>query len=240
MEAVGNRSIPSVEEWKQHLSGPDTICTALYQLIDDLATLIPTAGTATTFTTSALTFPGNVTFTANVTMTLGSTEALTLTCTDISAPLVMTNTVSTAGKTGCRALFHVVTTAKLGGYANALKGYFEFGASGDITGLASGICAEVKMPNAAISGTMGVLELELVDQANTGYGSGGSFIRAQVSGTMTAFRSNGYLMDLVGLGTASSAETLFHTTGTVSATHGLRCRIDGVDYDILLKVSTYA
>jgi hypothetical protein len=240
METVGNRDIPTVAEWKQHLAGPDTICGSLYQLMDDLATLIPTAGTATTFTTSALTFPGNITTTANVTFTLGSTEAFTLNCTDISAPLVMTNTVSTAGKTGCRALFHTITTAKLGGWANALKGYFECGSGGDITGLASGICAEFKMPNASISGTMCVLELELVDQASSGYGSGGSFIRAEVSGTMTGFRANAHLMEFVGLGTASSATNIFHTTGEVSGTHGLRIKIDGVDYDILLKASSYA
>jgi hypothetical protein len=237
METVGNRDIPTVAEWKQHLAGPDTICGSLYQLMDDLATLIPTAGTATTFTTSALTFPGNITTTANVTFTLGSTEAFTLNCTDISAPLVMTNTVSTAGKTGCRALFHTITTAKLGGWANALKGYFECGSGGDITGLASGICAEFKMPNASISGTMCVLEIELVDQANSAYGSGGSFIRAEVSGTKTAFNQNGYLLDLQGL--SDTANGLFDATNVDDPdfTHALRIRIGTTDFFIGLSTN---
>jgi hypothetical protein len=139
-----------------------------------------------------------------------------------------------AGGVGHRAEFHTTATAKLGGWANALKGYFEFGANGDITGLASGICAEVKMPNAAISGTMCVLELELVDQASSGYGSGGSFIRAEVSGTMTAFRDNGFLLDLQGLGSAAAGK-LFDTCTAAAASHALRIRIGSTNYYIMLQ-----
>jgi len=137
-----------------------------------------------------------------------------------------------AGGVGHRAEFHTTATAKLGGWANALKGYFEFGASGDITGLASGICAEVKMPDAAISGTMCVMELELVDQASSGYGSGGSFIRAEVSGTKTAFNTNGFLFDLQGL-TVGSGE-LFQANTAAAASHALKIRIGATPYYIML------
>jgi len=138
-----------------------------------------------------------------------------------------------AGGVGHRAEFHTTATAKLGGWANALKGYFEFGASGDITGLASGICAEVKMPNAAITGTMTVMELELVDQASSAYGSGGSFIRAAVSGTKTAFDSGGFLLDLVGLTDGSGS--LYDTSATAATGDAtLKIRIGGVTKYLLV------
>jgi len=57
---------------------------------------------------------------------------------------------------------------------------------------------------------------------------------------VATWRTNGDLFYIQGMGTASSTANVFHTTGTVSATHGLRINIDGVDYDILLKASTYA
>ena len=65
METIGSRNIPTVAEWKQHLKGPDTICSTMYQLMDDLATLIPTAGTVgvdiSTATTTALTISATTT-----------------------------------------------------------------------------------------------------------------------------------------------------------------------------------
>lgn len=157
-------------------------------------------GTAISFGTSSSATDYGTTATTK-TISVYTTSAST-TGTSVT-PIYMYHQATGVGGVGHRAEFHTIATAKLGGWANALKGYFEFGASGDITGLASGICAEVKMPNAAITGTMCVCELELVDQASSGYGSGGSYIRAQVSGTKTAFDTSGYLFDLQGTTPAS-------------------------------------
>lgn len=133
-----------------------------------------------------------------------------------------------AGGTGHRALFHTTATAKLGGWANALRAYFEFGASGDITGLASGACIEVKMPNASITGNVCVLELELVDQASTGYGSGGSFIRAAVSGTATGFDTAGYFLDLQGF-TPGDGKVIDSSVAAATGDGGIRIRIGASD-----------
>lgn len=140
-------------------------------------------------------------------------------------------TMAGAGAVGGRARFHTVATAKLGGWANALKAYFEFGAGGDITGLAAGACIEVKLPNANHAGTVAVLELELVDQASSGCGSGTSFIRCCGSGTMTAFDgaelAGGFLFDIAGF---TPGDGLFiDDNGTPAAADGgIRIRLNGV------------
>lgn len=115
-------------------------------------------------TVIALAITGAVTLNDDVTFVLGADEAFTLTCTDISAPVVMTNIMATAGKTGGRALFHVQSNVALGGWANGVKGYLEFtGTSGRVTGLASGVCAELKMPNTTLaSGWYFPMEIEYV------------------------------------------------------------------------------
>ncbi len=128
------------------------------------------------------------------------------------------------GGVGHRALFHTIATAKLGGWANALKAYFEFGASGDITGLAAALLGEVKLPNANHSGTVCVLELELVGQASSGVGSGLSFIRCRGSGTMTTMNASGYLFDIQGF--AQGSNTLIDSDGsTLTGDGGIKCRV---------------
>ncbi len=138
--------------------------------------------------------------------------------------LYMKMAMTGAGGVGGRAQFHTIATAKLGGWANALKGYFEFGASGDITGLAAGVLAEVKLPNANHTGTVCVLELELVGQASSGVGSGLSFIRCRGSGTMTTMNASGYLFDIQGF--AQGSNTLIDSDGsTLTGDGGIKCRV---------------
>ena len=123
-----------------------------------------------------LTVAAAATFSTDVTFNIGSGEAFTLTVTDVSAPVVMPNTVSTAGTTGGRDLFHVKTNVAMGGWANGVKGYWEAtGTSGRVTGLASGVCAELKTANASLaSGAYYPLEAEYVaggtSTASTGSG----------------------------------------------------------------------
>jgi len=184
-------------------------------------------------------------------MSIGELNAkLTYEGTDAKGSLVaksldLEKNADIAGSTpkSLRAVLNV--SARLGSYANAIYGYTDFSSGGSMTGLGSAICAEMKMGGASMNptGTYGVLELELVTPTGWTGVQSASLIYAQVSGdatAMTAFGTTGYLINLVGLGTASTATKVFHTTGNVSTSHGLRILIDGVAYDLQMAVSTYA
>ena len=151
------------------------------------------------------------------------------------------NTQTGIAGVGGRARFYMTTNVALGGWSNALKAAVAYGASGRTTGLGSALCAELEMSAGTSSGTYAPLESEIVLAANAVCGTSTSFLFMSANGADVAtWRTNGDLFYIQGMGTASSTANVFHTTGTVSATHGLRINIDGVDYDILLKASTYA
>ncbi len=159
---------------------------------------------------------------------------------------VLFNTVMTgAGQVGGRVKVNMSTNVALGAWANALKAQVECNTSGRATGLLSAFCAELVLPASnvsALSGSYAPLELELnCAETNTpSWRTSFAYMKAGGNSTaVTAFNAVGSLFDINGLGTASSATNLFHTTGTVSATHGLRIRIDDVSYYILLKASPY-
>ena len=181
---------------------------------------------AITLTVDASTI-GVLSTTDDVTFTLGSDEAFTLTCSDISAPLVMTNTMTTAAKTGCRALFNVKANVALGSYVNAVKGYMQFtGTSGATTGLASGVCAELLTPNRTLpSGAYYPLEVQHVaggtSVVSNGSGSRVGFIYMQNTTDLDGdFDDNGYLMTVAGL-TAGAGHMLSAQSITLKAQVGL-------------------
>jgi hypothetical protein len=162
-------------------------------------------------------------------------------------PFYFKNTMTGAGGVGGRAEFCMsISNVVLGGWANALKGLAECNTSGRCTGLLSGVCGEVVLPAgnvSALSGNYAAIEAELnapagcVPSAATGFlflGTGGD------ATAIAALNLAGRLITILGLTAASATHNIFHTTGTVQATHGLRINIDNVDYDILLKASTYA
>jgi len=133
-------------------------------------------------------------------------------------PVYISATMSGTGGLG-RALEAVLNvTGKLGSYGNALKGYINLTTGTGTSGLASAVCAEMKMPAGTALGTFGVLEIELVAPASgwtAGQGTGTnciSWIYAQVSGTkMTEFNEYGYLFNLQGL-TSSTTDLLYNNT----------------------------
>lgn len=181
---------------------------------------------ACTLTVDALAI-SDLSTTGDVTFTLGAGEAFTLTCSDISAPMVMTNTMTTAAKTGCRALFNVKANVALGSFCNAVKGFMEFtGTSGATTGLASGVCAELKTPNRTLpSGAYYPLEVEHVaggtSVVSTGSGSRVGFIYMENSADLDGdFDDNGYLMTVAGL-TAGAGHILSAQSITLKAQVGL-------------------
>ncbi len=86
--------------------------------------------------------------------------------------LYMKMTMSGAMGCGGRARFHAYTNVGLGYFLNAVKAYTEFGDSGTIVGLASALCAEMKLPSATVAaGHYYPLEVEMVDQASTVIGN---------------------------------------------------------------------
>ncbi|KKK49033.1 hypothetical protein LCGC14_3139160, partial [marine sediment metagenome] len=170
------------------------------------------------------------TFTESANYTLGDGEVLTITATDASggavAPFVYTSNMPIAGSTGGRALFTTLPTAQLGGWANAIKGYLDFAVTaqaGGLAGLGSAVCAELRMPNGAVTGHLFPLEIEWVGQASTafstvGTGAASGFMWLKANGTVTDFDSDGVFMTVQGL-TAGSGKLLAEDA------HTLRCDV---------------
>ncbi|MGD2144985.1 MAG: hypothetical protein PVF54_10950, partial [Anaerolineae bacterium] len=73
-------------------------------------------------------------------------------------PFKTKTTMSGASGVGGRVLHHMYTNVALGGWANALKAYTEFGSSGSVSGLGSAVCAEMKMSAGTSSGTYAPIE----------------------------------------------------------------------------------
>jgi len=156
------------------------------------------------------------------------TGDITITADDSSTPLIMTNIMTTPAKVGCRALFIVQSNVALGSYVNALKGYMEFtGTSGSTSGLASGVCAELKTPNRTLpSGAYYPLEIEHVaggtSVVSDGSGSRVGFIYMENSIDLAGdFDDNGYLMTIAGL-TAGAGKILSAGSQTLRIQAGLR------------------
>ncbi len=136
-----------------------------------------------------------------------------------SRPIYMYNTMTGAGAVGGRAEFYTTANVALGGWSNALKGYFEWGNSGRSAGLGSAVCCEMKLPSATISsGAYFPLEIEMVDQANTSYAGHFGYLYANITGTKTNFDANGVFFWLDGL-TAGATKLLSLTSQT------LKCKV---------------
>ena len=124
-------------------------------------------------------------------------------------PIFLRHTVTGVGGVGHRAEFHTRCGVAAGGWINALKGYMEFdtsGTGGRTTGLASAICAELKMPNAAVStGHYYPMEVEFVGQTNSGPGVHHGFITTRASGTLTNFNASGFFLHVNGLSAGATA-----------------------------------
>jgi len=211
MDTVGSRPCPVQTDWDR-VHGAQLLGNALEDILTDVCTLIPTAGTinltvaGTLGVSGVTTLSGNLATTANVTFTLGATEAFTLTCTDISAPLVMTNTMSTAGKTGCRALFHVVSNVILGGWANALKANMEFGAAGRVTGLGSCVATDLTLGAACgAAGAYACYEANIIANTGAGYGIATAFFALNTDGTAAATTDDTAVLFRMGAGLSEAS-----------------------------------
>lgn len=156
---------------------------------------------------------------------------------------VLFNTIMTgAGQVGGRVKVNMQTDVVLGSWANALKAQVDCQTDGCASGLLSAFCCEVITPASSVTGHLTVLEIELHTESSYVANRGHSLIYSNIDGDSDAddsFLLNGVLWDMNGMGTADADENIFHTTDVSEPTHALRIRIDDVDYDLLMTVSTY-
>lgn len=202
-------------------------------------------GAAIDFKGAFITFGGSSTSPASLLYTEKALNVYTTTpSTNASTsfePVLFYTTLTGAGQVGGRVRAFMTTNVALGGWSNAFKGEVTYGAAGRTNGIGSSIVAEMTLSAGTTQGNYAPLEVELniPSGAQVGTQTALAFFSANGADVAT-YRTSGVLFTINGMGTASATQNIFHTTGTVSATHGLRIKIDGVAYDILLKASTYA
>ena len=151
-------------------------------------------------------------------------------------------TMTGVGGTGGRALFEMGTNVALGSFSNALKAQVTYGASGRTTGLGSAFVAEMTLSAGTSAGTYAPVEIELNMGASASTGTASSLMYASVNGESAdkaTFDTNGYILNLAGV-TAGSSK-VFANNGSIGnvdeITHGLKVRIAGADYFILLATA---
>ena len=147
-------------------------------------------------------------------------------------PFYVKSVMTGTGGYGGRARFHSYTNVVLGSNFQALKAYLEYGSSGRCSGLSAALCAELKMPNAAITGgNYYVAELEYVaggtTTATSPQGSQAGFIYMAQSGDADGdFDDNGYLFRLDGC-TADSGHLYDTSASTATGDFTLKINIGG-------------
>jgi hypothetical protein len=151
-------------------------------------------------------------------------------------------TMTGVGGTGGRTLFEMDTNVALGSFSNALKAEVTYGTSGRTTGLGSAFVAEMTLSAGTSSGTYAPVEIELNMGASASTGTASSLMYASVNGESAdkaTFDTNGYILNLAGV-TAGSSK-VFANNGSIGnvdeITHGLKVRIAGADYFILLATA---
>jgi hypothetical protein len=153
-------------------------------------------------------------------------------------PMVLETTLAGAGATGGRARFQLTANVALGGWANALKAYTSFGASGRITGLASALCAEMDLSTGTTQGTYAPLELELNLGNGAKTGTTTSLIHANVNGDAVGeFDDHGYIMNIQGISADTGHVFQAAAVTDINSTHALRIKIGDTDYFIPLHTN---
>ena len=143
---------------------------------------------------------------ASITSTSANTGSV-----DASA-FVATETLSAAGGVGfsIKAVENVNVVA--GAYLTALYGYLAFGASGRVTGLASGTVGEIVMSAACTQGTYAAMECEIGMPTGAVTGGNTSFFYLSSYGADKAtFDTSGTLFNLAGV-TKGTGNLLADTT----------------------------
>lgn len=129
-----------------------------------------------------------------------------------AAATTTTLTMTGAGGVGWATKSELDANVVLGSYANGLYGYLAFGASGRVTGLASGTVGEIVLSAACTQGTYAAFEAEIGLPAGAKTGTNTSFFYLSSYGADAAtFDTNGTLFNLAGV-TKASGKFLQDTT----------------------------
>jgi len=156
----------------------------------------------------------NSTITGTVTSTAVSNVAVTNATTGSSnaAASTTTLTLTGVGGVGWASKSDLEANVALGAYANGLYGYLEFGASGRVTGLASGVVGEVVLSAGCTQGTYAAIEAEIGMPSGAVTGTNTSFFYLSSYGADKAtFDTSGTLFNLAGV-TKGSGNFLQDTT----------------------------
>ena len=156
----------------------------------------------------------NSTITGTVTSTAVSNIAVTNATTGSSDAAASTTTLTLTGVGGVGWASKSVLAANvaLGAYANGLYGYLEFGASGRVTGLASGTLGEIVLSAGCTQGTYAAFEAEIGMPSGAVTGTNTSFLYLSTYGADKAtFDTSGTLFNLAGV-TKGSGNFLQDTT----------------------------
>jgi hypothetical protein len=148
----------------------------------------------------------NSTITGTVTSTAVSNIAVTNATTGSSnaAASTTTLTLTGVGGVGWASKSDLETNVALGAYANGLYGYLEFGASGRVTGLASGTVGEVVLSAGCTQGTYAAFEAEIGMPSGAVTGTNTSFFYLSTYGADKAtFDTSGTLFNLAGVAKGS-------------------------------------
>jgi hypothetical protein len=129
-----------------------------------------------------------------------------------AAALSTSLTLTGVGAVGWASKSDLEANVALGAYANGLYGYLEFGASGRVTGLASGTVGEIVLSAGCTQGTYAAIEAEVGMPSGAVTGTNTSFLYLSSYGADKAtFDTSGTLFNLAGV-TKGSGKLLQDTT----------------------------
>jgi len=129
-----------------------------------------------------------------------------------AAAVTTTLTLTGAGAVGWASKSDLEANVALGAYANGLYGYLAFGASGRVTGLASGTVGEIVLSAGCTQGTYAAFEAEIGMPSGAVTGTNTSFLYLSTYGADKAtFDTSGTLFNLAGV-TKGSGKFLQDTT----------------------------
>jgi len=134
-----------------------------------------------------------------------------------AAAVTTTLTLTGVGAVGWASKSDLEANVALGAYANGLYGYLAFGASGRVTGLASGTVGEVVLSAGCTQGTYAAFEAEIGMPSGAVTGTNTSFFYLSTYGADKAtFDTSGTLFNLAGVTKGTGKFLQDTTTGSTA------------------------
>jgi hypothetical protein len=160
-----------------------------------------------------------------------------------AAALSTSLTLTGVGGVGWASKSDLEANVALGAYANGLYGYLAFGASGRVTGLASGTVGEIVLSAGCTQGTYAAIEAEIGMPTGAVTGTNASFLYLSSYGADKAtFDTSGTLFNLAGV-TKGSGKLLQDTTSGATARPVQAIKVvtpDGIRYLPLYSTAAIA